>query len=241
MSKRFTDTDKWRNPWFRKLPPTYKALWMYIVDACDNAGVWMVDIDLASFSIGEEIDHDSALEAFDGRVISIGDGKRWQVVDYVAFQFGTELNPKSKVHASVISLMKKHGIDIVTHRVSIGYTKGIHSPKDKDKNKDKNPILIPYPNTPLPPTGGDVGKTTEIPTPTTEDERIEARLHVAAKRKPPFQDVLDWGETNNYKFEALCEYYDKMEACGWIEGHGRPIVNWKSHLAGAMRREASKK
>lgn len=95
--------------------------------------------------------------------------------------------------------------------------------------------------TPLPPTGGDVGKTTEIPTPTTEDERIEARLHVAAKRKPPFQDVLDWGETNNYKFEALCEYYDKMEACGWIEGHGRPIVNWKSHLAGAMRREASKK
>lgn len=104
-------------------------------------------------------------------------------------------------------------------------------------NSNSNSIVY----TPLPPTGGDVGKTTEIPTPTTEDERIEARLHVAAKRKPPFQDVLDWGETNNYKFEALCEYYDKMEACGWIEGHGRPIVNWKSHLAGAMRREASKK
>lgn len=104
-------------------------------------------------------------------------------------------------------------------------------------NSNSNSIVY----TPLTPQGGEVRVSTEIPTPTTEDERIEARLHVAAKRKPPFQDVLDWGETNNYKFEALCEYYDKMEACGWIEGHGRPIVNWKSHLAGAMRREASKK
>ncbi len=111
--------------------------------------------------------------------------------------------------------------------------------ESKSSAMNSNSIGIVY--TPLTPQGGGVGKTTEIPTPTTEDERIEARLHVAAKRKPPFQDVLDWGETNNYKFEALCEYYDKMEACGWIEGHGRPIVNWKSHLAGAMRREASKK
>lgn len=237
MSKRFTDTDKWRNPWFRKLSPTYKSLWMYIVDACDNAGVWMVDIDLASFCIGEEIDVNSALEAFDGRVISIGDGKRWQVIDYVAFQFGQELNPKSKVHASVISLMKKHGIDPDSHRVSIPYPKGIHSPKDKDKNKNKNSCLITYPNTPLTPQGGEVRVSTEIPTPTTEEEKIEARLHVAKKYAPKVDDVVTYGLSRGIPQAEMIEFWDWHDQRGWTLSDGKPVVKWRVRFDSWMRKK----
>jgi len=54
MVKRFTETTKWLDPWFRKLPAKVKIFWMYLIDSCDNAGFWIVDFELASFLIGEK-------------------------------------------------------------------------------------------------------------------------------------------------------------------------------------------
>ena len=53
--KRFTETTKWEDPWFRKLSCKHKSLWLYLCDKCDNAGVWKIDLELASFQIGEGI------------------------------------------------------------------------------------------------------------------------------------------------------------------------------------------
>jgi hypothetical protein len=55
MAKRFTDSEKWNRPWFRKLPTKYKLLWLYILDHCDMSGVWYVDFELASMMIGEPV------------------------------------------------------------------------------------------------------------------------------------------------------------------------------------------
>jgi len=50
MSKRFTDSTKWASkPWFRKLSPNAKLLWLYICDTCDVAGVIDLDLEMASF------------------------------------------------------------------------------------------------------------------------------------------------------------------------------------------------
>jgi hypothetical protein len=69
MSKlRFTDAEKWRDPWYQSLPLVLKALWQYLVDNCDNAGVWVVNRKEAEFHIGERIDWDTALQAFEGRI-----------------------------------------------------------------------------------------------------------------------------------------------------------------------------
>jgi len=52
VSKRFTDSEKWRDPWFRRLPTEYKLLWLYLLDECDVSGVWKVDLELATMIIG---------------------------------------------------------------------------------------------------------------------------------------------------------------------------------------------
>lgn len=55
MSKRFTEIEKWSDPWYRKLSCKQKCLWQFICDRCDNSGVWKADFELASFYIGDEI------------------------------------------------------------------------------------------------------------------------------------------------------------------------------------------
>jgi hypothetical protein len=45
MSKRFTETDKWRDPWFRKLTPLQKCLFVYLCDNCNNAGFVEIDVE----------------------------------------------------------------------------------------------------------------------------------------------------------------------------------------------------
>jgi len=50
MGKRFTETKKWEDPWFQDLDPTMKCVWGYILDHCDNAGVWVVNTKLMGFA-----------------------------------------------------------------------------------------------------------------------------------------------------------------------------------------------
>lgn len=104
MSKRFTDTDKWDRPWFRKLPATYKLLWGYITDKCDMIGVWYVDFEMASFVIGESISEEEALKHFQ-KQIRVVDSSRWLIIDFVNFQYG-ELSENNNLHRSVSAKLR---------------------------------------------------------------------------------------------------------------------------------------
>jgi len=72
--KRFTETQKWEDAWFRRLPLELKTLWSWLLDKCDNAGVIDPDLDLASFQIGYQYPIDT-LSKFDGRVVKLANGK----------------------------------------------------------------------------------------------------------------------------------------------------------------------
>ena len=50
-----TDTDKWKKRFLRELKPQHKLLWFYILDDCNHAGIWDVDIEVASIRVGEEL------------------------------------------------------------------------------------------------------------------------------------------------------------------------------------------
>tara|TARA_R110000868_G_scaffold51318_2_gene162881 strand:- start:558 stop:881 length:324 start_codon:yes stop_codon:yes gene_type:complete len=66
--KRFTETQKWEDPWFRRLRPEMKLLWQWLCDKCDNAGIIDPDLELASFQIGYQYPSDTLLE-FGERVV----------------------------------------------------------------------------------------------------------------------------------------------------------------------------
>jgi hypothetical protein len=108
MAKRFTATDKWDKLWHRHLPPRLKCLWDYMCAKCDLAGVWDVDLGLASYQIGEDI-HDDDLRAFDGKLRDLGNGKVL-IVPFIRFQYG-ELHSKSPVHLKVLKMLEDKGIE----------------------------------------------------------------------------------------------------------------------------------
>jgi hypothetical protein len=131
--KRFTETTKWEDPWFRRLPPEMKLLWSWILDRCDNAGIIDPDIDLASFQIGYQYPIDT-LSKFDGRVVQIECGK-WFIPKFIQFQYG-ELSTDCRAHKPVFQSLEKHGINATDLHLK-GYPKGINTLQEKDKDKDK--------------------------------------------------------------------------------------------------------
>lgn len=126
--KRFTETDKWRDQWFRKLPADLKLAYLYVVDNCDAAGVWEGDYELAEFVLGSKPCWTQLIELL-GERVQIVNGGKWWLTRFIGFQYG-ELSEDCKPHQNVIRLLKMHGL-------SIPNAKGIQRHKDKEKEKDK--------------------------------------------------------------------------------------------------------
>lgn len=110
MAKRFTDTEKWKKGFLRGLQGPYKLLWLYVLDDCDMAGIWQVDLEVARIRIGEQIDGPTALRLFGDRVKPFDNGKKWFVRDFIFFQYG-ELKETNRMHLSVIKTLKANHLD----------------------------------------------------------------------------------------------------------------------------------
>lgn len=129
MAKRFTDTDQWERPWFRGLSLPHKLLWRYILDRCDIAGIWYVDLELASFLIATSFNREEAEKAFEKQIEVKGD--RWLIKDFISFQYGT-IKPENKLFASVMRKLEQF-----KEGASMPHLCPINGAKDKDKDKDK--------------------------------------------------------------------------------------------------------
>jgi hypothetical protein len=133
MSKRFTHTEKWDRPWFRKLPLKYKLLWLYLCDKCDIGGCWYVDMDIASFSIGEKISEEEAVCALEKQIKILDGGKYWVVTDFVKFQYGT-VSTTNNFHKAI---QKKLSFIDEKAGASQPQARGWSAPMVKVKVKDK--------------------------------------------------------------------------------------------------------
>lgn len=129
MPKRFTDTDIWEKEWFMSLKPTEKCLVKYVRDKCDLAGIWKPNYMLASYVIGEKVTEEM--------LVSIDNGKQFQklnddkilCIDFVRFQYGSQLNPTSPIHRKVIDLLSRYDIETDTKQVQ---QKGFNKPTIED-------------------------------------------------------------------------------------------------------------
>jgi len=142
MSKRFTESNKWDDPFYQDLTPVLKCLWIYITDKCDNAGIWLVNKRTAEFNIGVKIDWDEVLKIFGDKITVFENGKKWLINKFIKFQYG-DLTPNSPIFKGVLKTLKKHGIEYDINKntintLSIPYTYPTDTQKEKDKDKDKD-------------------------------------------------------------------------------------------------------
>ena len=109
MAKRMTDTDKWKKGFIRELLPKHKLLWLYILDDCNHAGIWDVDIEVASIRTGSKVSLKEAVKVFANQIKIFDKGNKWFIPKFIDFQYGT-LNENSRVHQSVIKLLDKYDV-----------------------------------------------------------------------------------------------------------------------------------
>lgn len=124
MAKRFTSTEKWGDPWYRKLSPKHKCFWDWLFTNCDIAGTIDPDFGLAQFQIGDEITEDD-LKPFEERIKRLPAGRIY-LCKFLEFQYGT-LTPTCRAHLPVMALID---------RLSIPYQYCIDSLQDKEQEKD---------------------------------------------------------------------------------------------------------
>jgi len=132
MAKRFTDTDKWKKPFIRGMKAPYKLLWLYILDECDHAGIWQVDLEVAEIKIGERLNEDIAIKFLEKNISIFDNGKKWFIPDFIEFQYG-QLNPENRAHNSVIKILLKNNLIDEHYKPLISPLQGA---KDMDKDKE---------------------------------------------------------------------------------------------------------
>ena len=135
MPKRFIDTELWTRPWYQDLPPVEKLAFRYLLDSCDNVGVWKPNYKLAEFQIGAAVDWEALRLAANGNIEVLENGK-WWLVDFCAFQYG-QLRESCTPRRSYFKLLAKHGLLERVPSTLKDKDKDKELDKDKEKDKDK--------------------------------------------------------------------------------------------------------
>jgi len=154
MAKRLYDSMKFDDPWYRKLSPVHKCFWEFLLCKCDHAGIWKVDLESASWNIGQQVSAED-LAAFNGRITVLNGGVEWFIPKFIMFQQKisnlNELNPTNKCHQSIIKLLSSRSLVSPKKapkkglRSSYGIGIGIGKGKDGQHNSVFDGLWEKYP------------------------------------------------------------------------------------------------
>lgn len=139
MSKRFTATEIWSEDWFLEMPVDYKLFWFYLKDNCDHSGLFRVNMRSYCGLTGAKVTPDKVLEYFNAgkQRIRVVNQSIWLLEDFFVFQYGSKFNANNNVHASILELYEKAGVEVSSIRGLSGLKpRDIY--KDKDIDKDIN-------------------------------------------------------------------------------------------------------
>ena len=141
MAKRFTDTNKWNDVWFSQLPNDYKLIWIYILDSCENAGIWLSNIKNLNYFCNTNITEKDLIQTFSGKLTKITDEK-WIVNKFCTIQYGDNfLESKNKAVLSAIKTL--NGLNLIKDvkgiaTLSIPYLYPIDTPKEQEQEQVKD-------------------------------------------------------------------------------------------------------
>jgi hypothetical protein len=103
---RFTDCEKWRDSWFVDLTPHAKLLFIYIVENCNNAGIYEINKKLLPIYLGittEELK--SVITELNKSYLKSSDGKLIWIKNFLKHQKKLPLNENNKAHKQIINIL----------------------------------------------------------------------------------------------------------------------------------------
>jgi hypothetical protein len=104
--KRFTETEKWRDPWFQALSPIEKCLFLYFTDNCNNAGFYEENSRCACFFLGiTEEEYQGALKGLSRGIVGAS-GWLW-VRRFLRHQKHEPINTANPAHRQILCLISE--------------------------------------------------------------------------------------------------------------------------------------
>lgn len=134
--KRFRDTDAYRDRFVRALTPSLKHLWFYILDDCDHAGIWRVDLDGAALYTGAGPFEEAACLGALQEKVQVINQDHWFIPGFLKFQYGEQLSEKAGIAIAVQRRLKEMGLEGVK-TVSTPTQQGLKTLKEEREEEVK--------------------------------------------------------------------------------------------------------
>lgn len=211
--KRFTETNKWDDPWFRDLRGAWKLVFLYVIDRCNNAGFW--EVDEAAISWHTKLTADQVKGALEGLERGLKGALGWVwVKNFLKHQKNWPLNPSNPAHKQIIQLIIEQSERFKECPVFIefeGALKGLQRPIGIGNGKVKEGEC----------EGTDLGGSP------TEDQFIaECELYSIpafyARDKFLAKDEKGWGRKWKQHVKRISEWYVNDGRPSAPNGNGKP-------------------
>lgn len=154
MAKRLTDSEKWKDPWFKKLKGEMQLFWLFVLDSCDHAGIWKDQLDDFNHNSGFSLTYETIAMSFAGRIIPLND-ETFFVPKFITFQYTNFNAEKNNAHKGVMRSLDNFDIKysevidfIMSERSSLTKKKEIKEPLvspcqgAQDKEQDKAMVMV---------------------------------------------------------------------------------------------------
>jgi hypothetical protein len=158
--KRSTVVAKWEDPWFMKLCPQSKLLWLYILDVCDHVGIYEYNEVLLRVQIGftDKVDVKKHLGDLEGKIDWFVDGRKLWVKNFISVQYGdigSDNEKLSSIHVTVLKELARYqdqkGLPLSLNlflkslkekicRVQVGYTYPRKNNKQEIEKENKGGV-----------------------------------------------------------------------------------------------------
>ena len=137
MSKKFTETEKWNDKWFRSLSPNEKLVFLFLCERCDLAGFYEIDPPDMSHKIGlPEMEILGAVQGLNRGIDRVGDWV-W-IINHLKHQRNLPLNEKNNAHKHIIGRINEMITMFPNVPSKLGADMGLFSPIGKGKGKGKS-------------------------------------------------------------------------------------------------------
>lgn len=217
--KRFTETDKWGDPWFRKLPAAHKLVFIFLIENCNNAGFYEFDLDHVAYLTGMKTEHVEG--AMKGLTRAFRQVEHWVwIKNFLRHQKNDVLNPDNAAHRQIIGLLRGQQERFKGVEDFVVFMANAMSPLSQSSPVETAP-----------------SKGLQSPSGTGQVKvKVTERRKGSAEGKPENREVVyAYAEEIGMLKTDAEGWFDHFESNGWRVGGKTPMKDWKAGLRNGHR------